>query len=143
MIKLQNANEIVMVDDSELDIQIAQRCMRRSKVTNTFIGLLSAEKLYDYLEEVKNKERSLPAIVLLDINMPGIDGYEALAHVRHDMFFTETPFIAIFSHSSLEADVLKAFAAGANGYKVKPQSMNEYIDFFNSLIPEPEIALHP
>lgn len=136
MIKIQNKNEIIMVDDSELDIQIAQRCMKRSKVKNDFVGLLSAEKLYEYLEEVKRKERPLPAIVLLDINMPGVDGYEALTHVRHDIFFTETPFIAIFSHSSAESDVLKAFAAGANAYKVKPQSMLEYVDFFDSLLPE-------
>jgi CheY-like chemotaxis protein len=134
MIKLQNKNDIVMVDDSELDIQIAKRCLRRSKVTNNFVGLLSAELLYDYLEAVKRREKAEPAIVLLDINMPGIDGYEALAHVRNDEFFISMPFIAIFSHSSLEADIQRAYSVGANGFRVKPLNLEEYVSFFDSLI---------
>lgn len=134
MIKLQNENEVLMVDDSDLDLKIAQRCFAKSKVKNKFIPLMSAASLFVYLEDVKTKKCRLPALILLDINMPGIDGHEALLKVRSDASFKEMPFIAMFSHSSLEADREKAMSIGANGYQVKPLSSHEYIDFFNSLI---------
>ena len=95
---------------------------------------MSAASLFAYLEDVKTKKARVPALLLLDITMPGIDGHEALAKVRSDASFKELPFIAMFSHSSLEADRERAMAIGANGYQVKPISSLEYIDFFNSLI---------
>jgi CheY-like chemotaxis protein len=134
MIKLQNDNEVIMVDDSDLDLKIAQRCFAKSKVKNKFVPLMSAASLFAYLEDVKTKKARVPALILLDINMPGIDGHEALAKVRRDASFNESPFIAMFSHSSLESDRERAMAIGANGYQVKPISSLEYIDFFNSLI---------
>lgn len=134
MIKLQNENEVLMVDDSDLDLKIAQRCFAKSKVKNTFVPLMSAASLFAYLDDVKNKKARIPALILLDINMPGIDGHEALLKVRSDESFKELPFIAMFSHSSLESDREKAMSIGANGYQVKPISSLEYIDFFNSLV---------
>jgi len=134
MIKLQNENEVLMVDDSDLDLKIAQRCFAKSKIKNKFVPLMSAGSLFVYLEDVRLKKCRLPALILLDINMPGVDGHEALQRIRSDDFFRQLPFIAMFSHSSLEADREKAMSIGANGYHVKPISSLEYIDFFNSLV---------
>jgi CheY-like chemotaxis protein len=134
MIKLQNAHEIIMVDDSDADLHLAKRCLARSKVKNAFVGLMSANDLYKYLEEVKEKKRNIPAIVLLDINMPIADGHEALLHVRQDSCFKTLPFIAMFSHSSHQKDIEKSLLNGANAYMVKPSSLVDYVAFFDSLI---------
>lgn len=123
-----------MVDDSDLDLKIAQRCFAKSRIKNKFVPLMSAASLYLYLEEVRHKKFRFPALILLDINMPGIGGHEALQKIRSDEHFKFLPFIAMFSHSSLEADREKAMSIGANGYHVKPISSLEYIDFFNSLV---------
>ena len=134
MIKLQNEHEIIMVDDSDLDLKIAQRFFAKSKVKNVFIPMMSAANLFEYLNDVKLNKKRLPALILLDINMPGIDGHEALTKVRSDESFKTLPFIAMFSHSSAEADMQKALRFGANGYQVKPLTGPEYIAFFDSLI---------
>lgn len=134
MIKLQNENEIIMVDDSDADLHLAKRCLARSKVKNKFVGLMSAKDLYDYLNQVKDNQQSIPAIVLLDINMPIVDGHEALVHVRQDKNFKTLPFIAMFSHSSRQSDIDKSLQNGANAYMVKPSSLVDYVAFFDSLV---------
>lgn len=134
MIKLQNDNEIIMVDDSELDLRIAKRTLAQSNVKNAFVGLLSADLMLKYLEDVKTGKNNFPALILLDVNMPGMNGYEALKEVRSDSFFKEIPFIAMFSHSSHEEDIRKSLEYGANEYRVKPATIGEYLDFFNSLV---------
>jgi CheY-like chemotaxis protein len=134
MIKLLNEHEIIMVDDSDMDLHLAKRCLARSKVKNKFVGLMSAAELYQYLDEVKAKKHEIPAIVLLDINMPTENGHEALIKIRQDTEFKVLPLIAMFSHSSAQSDIDQSIKNGANTYMVKPSSLIDYVSFFNSLI---------
>ena len=66
-----------------------------------------------------------PDLVLLDLNMPRMDGYSVLAAVRHDPVFLSLP-IVIFSSSGDQADIEQSYALGANWYVRKPLGLEEF-----------------
>src|SRR5262245_34169419 len=66
---------VIMVDDNDSDIVLAKFCYQDAKVPNPFVGMHSGSELLDYLESVVAETAAMPAIVLLDINMPGMSGF--------------------------------------------------------------------
>jgi two-component system cell cycle response regulator DivK len=82
---------------------------------------------YEVLEAVRGDEgvmaaeREQPDLILMDIQLPGIDGYEATRQIRAIPALTETPIIAVTSYA-LSGDDVKAFEAGCNAYVTKPFS---------------------
>lgn len=133
--KIVGAGPIIMVDDSSSDAYVARRCYENSSLDNEFVWLKSGEELLDLLENVKAGDSLMPAVVLLDINMPGIDGFEALANIRAEPDFREIPIITMLTNSNDPNDVKKSEELGANGYFTKPSDISDFIEFFDSLIP--------
>lgn len=124
---------IVMVDDSADDILIARRCHRKSGLTNAFVALDGGLELLAYLDEVEGGAEPMPAVVLLDINMPDLNGFEVLARVRGRSAFTNVPVIMMLTNSDDPRDVRRAVDGGASGLQVKPTRVREYVAFFGSL----------
>ncbi len=123
-----------MVDDSDMDLRIAELFYGRSHLKNKFVPLNSAAQLLSYLEARKADESRAPALVLLDINMPEMTGFEVLERIRGDHSFAVQPKIMMFTHSSFEDDKQRASSLGADGYMVKPMVGVEYLNFFESLL---------
>lgn len=124
---------IVMVDDNESDIVLARFCYRDAKVPNPFLGMHSGDELLAYLEEVIANDAAMPALVLLDINMPGMTGFEVLARMRARLELRAMPVIMMLSHSDYPEDLERARALGASGFQTKPYQVKEYVQFFASL----------
>lgn len=133
---LDETHPLIIVDDNEEDLFIAERIFKKSNLRNELLTLSSGYALMEYLEQVKIDADKMPALILLDINMPGMKGLEALESIRNNSIFKNLPRIIIFSHSANEDDRSRAMALGADGYKVKPQDIADYIHFFNSLNPQ-------
>lgn len=129
-----NGQAIIMMDDSETDLHLAERCYRRSKLENPWLGFCEQEELFDYLEAVKEGREAMPALVLLDINMPDLNGFEMIERIRKDAFFAELPMFLMFTHSDRSSDRERASAAGASGYWVKPADLEEYVELFDRLV---------
>jgi CheY-like chemotaxis protein len=125
---------IVMVDDNEGDLYIAQHCYRRSKLTNPWLTFPSGPALVAYLGKVKAGEAPMPALVLLDINMPQMNGHEVLESVRSDSYFAQLPIFCMLTSSSDPRDEQRARRLGASGFMTKPANMKDYVDFFNSFM---------
>lgn len=132
--KIVGTGPVVMVDDSESDAYLARRCFEKSSVENEFVWLKSGGELLDYLEKVQAGELPMPGLVLLDINMPGIDGFEALASIRSVPDFRKIPIITMLTNSNDPSDVAKSEELGANGYFTKPSDIAEFVEFYDSLI---------
>ncbi len=125
---------IVMVDDNADDTRTATRCHQRSKVENSLICFDSGEAFLAHLEEVAAGAEPMPALVLLDIRMPRMDGFEVLSTIRSQDPFRAVPVVMMLTNSDYQRDVERAQKLGANGYREKPSRIAEYVEFFDSLV---------
>jgi CheY-like chemotaxis protein len=132
--KYGNGNAIVMVDDSETDIFLARRCYRRSKLTNEWLSFDAPQAFLDHLGRVKAGEAPMPALVLLDINMPRLTGFDVLECTKADPYFETLPVFVMLSHSDLVEDRERASALGASGCVTKPNDLAAFTAYFDSLV---------
>lgn len=88
-------------------------------------------------EALESARKKRPDLVLLDISMPHMDGFEALTALRNDMATRRTPVILVTAHSA-EAQVVKGFALGAADYVTKPFTSGELMARVNRVLREPE-----
>lgn len=131
---LDTLGPIVMVDDSEMDLDICRRFYEYSKLENPFLGLRSGIELLSYLEEVRAGNAVYPALVLLDINMPKLNGFDTLERVRAQGDFREVPIIVMLTNSDNPKDVEKALQLGANGYEAKHFEVDAFVAFLKKSI---------
>ncbi len=131
--KIVGDGPIVMVDDSESDAYLARKCYEKSSLTNEFVWLQDGEELIELLDGVKAGHSPMPALVLLDINMPHINGFELLAKIRSVPEFEVIPIITMLTNSNDPADIQKSKDLGADGYYTKPSEISDFVNFYNSL----------
>jgi two-component system response regulator len=128
-----SAITLVMVDDNADEIFLARRQVRRDGIVNNFISEKKPEHLLETLAELRkmgvDKDK---IIVLLDIKMPRLDGFETLKQIRADDVFKNVPVIML-SASDDEADMFEAFDLGASGYVVKPFKADEFFAALSNL----------
>ncbi len=124
---------LIMVDDSPADLFLSRICLERSRLTHTLIEIPSATGLLEHLDRVERNEAALPALILLDVNMPGVSGLEALAQIRARARFSREPPIVMFSNSDNPLHASQARELGANGFSTKPADLKSFVAFFDSL----------
>lgn len=131
--RLTSEGPIVMVDDNPGDRSLASRCFRRSRLANDWITFPSGVAFLDYIEGVKAGAQPMPALVLLDLNMPAMTGFDVLERLRSDESFRERPVVCILTSSRDPYDVDRAHDLGAAGFYVKPYDIGEYVSFFEAM----------
>lgn len=124
---------IAMVDDESLDYQLVRRFHARSGLANPLRHFEDGQTFIDYLGRVKDGAEPLPVLVLMDINMPRMSGFETIAAMRGDAQFRDIPVVMMLTSSTDRRDREQAVAAGADGYLVKPFNPSCYRDLFASL----------
>jgi two-component system response regulator len=117
---------MVMVDDNLDEIFLARRQVRNQGIVNHFVSERKPENLMRTLTDLHNSDESGNILVLLDIKMPRTDGFEVLREIRANKRFKELPVI-MFSASDDEADIAESAKLGANGYLVKPFTIDSFI----------------
>jgi CheY-like chemotaxis protein len=117
---------LVMVDDNVDEIFLTRRQMRREGIVNGFISERKPERLLEMLDELAEAgiDKS-KVLILLDINMPRTNGFEALGVLRAHPDYKDIP-VVMLSASDDETDMFEAFDLGANGYVVKPFKADEF-----------------
>jgi DNA-binding response OmpR family regulator len=127
---------LVMVDDDADEILLTRRQLRQDGIVNDFISQRRPERLFETLEDLLcSGLKASNIMVLLDINMPGADGFDVLKQIRSNKNFREIPVI-MFSSSDDEAGMFHSFDLGASGYMVKPFRADE---LFAALTNVPQI----
>ncbi|MCA9729790.1 MAG: response regulator, partial [Candidatus Eisenbacteria bacterium] len=112
----QRPGPVIMVDDNDIDLAIAERCFRQSGLAKPLIQLTGGRELLAYLREVEDGRETMPSLVLLDINMPGFDGFETLQAVRNNAIFQEIPIVMMLTNSDRPEDWERARDLGADGF---------------------------
>lgn len=114
---------LLVAEDSDEDFAVFQRFMRRFNVQNPIYRCSDGDEVLDYLYQEGEYESEIdaprPSVILLDLNLPGLDGRELLKKIKQDESFKKIPII-VFTTSSNPDDVELCYQRGANGYLIKP-----------------------
>jgi len=125
---------ILIVDDSSKDIELTIATLSENNLANDIVVAEDGEEALDYLYK-RGKfahVNGLPAVILLDVKMPKMDGIEVLKHIRSNAKFKFIPVIMVTS-SSEEKDIVESYKLGANSYVVKPVDVLQFIDAIKTL----------
>jgi two-component system, response regulator len=128
-------NVILLVEDNEDDAYLALRAFRKSKVQNEIVRVSDGVEALDYLfykGAHANRPPGLPEVVLLDLNMPRMDGLEVLRRLRADPA-TKTLPVVVLTSSSEDQDVLRSYDLGANSYVRKPVNFERFVEAASQL----------
>ena len=114
---------ILMADDDEDDRLLASDALEESRLSNQLVFVKDGEELLDYLYRrgkfVDERQYPLPGLILLDLNMPRLDGREALQIIKQDDKLCTIP-VVILTTSKAEEDILRSYKIGANSFITKP-----------------------
>lgn len=133
-IQINGTSPIVMVDDSPDDYLIASLMFKRSKLDCDFIHCTSGAELFEYLVAVRAGDKVMPALILMDMNMPEMNGIEAIEKLRSMDIYAGLPLIAMLTTSQDPRDIDRATVAGANAYFGKPMNPTYFVELFDSLV---------
>jgi two-component system, chemotaxis family, response regulator Rcp1 len=125
--------QILLVEDNPGDVRLTQEALRGARVANELHVVGDGEEAIEFLRQKgRHTDVPRPDIVLLDLNLPGLDGGEVLAEIKTDPDLSKIPIIVLTS-SSAEADIQRAYELHANCFISKPVDFTEFIGAVRSL----------
>ena len=120
---------ILLVEDNPNDLDLVLRALAKTNLANEVVIARDGEEALDYLfcrGKFEARNRGNPAVVLLDLKLPKINGLEVLNIIRNDPNLRPLPVVMLTS-SSEETDLAKSYSLGVNAYVVKPVSFKEFM----------------
>jgi chemotaxis family two-component system response regulator Rcp1 len=121
--------EILLVDDSPADVRLTLEALKEAKMRNQIHVAQDGEAALEYL---RTPGQRLPGLILLDLNLPGLDGREVLAEIKSDPALAIIP-VVILTTSSAEQDVLRTYQLHANCFITKPVDFQQFIRVVQSI----------
>jgi len=136
---------ILLAEDSERDVELTLTALEEHNLANDVVVARDGVEALDYLYQrgqFAGHANGLPAVVLLDLKMPKVDGLEVLRQMRTDPGLKQVPVVMITS-SREEQDLVRSYQLGVNAYVVKPVDFQQFVEsikqigFFWAIINEP------
>jgi two-component system response regulator len=124
-----NKRVILVVEDSPTDEALLLRALNKAGIVNPVVAVRDGLEALDYLfrmgRHAFRKPEDLPAVVLIDLNLPKLDGLEVLRRMRSD-YRTKLAPVVIFTSSIEEQDLINGYSLGANSYVRKPIEFSKF-----------------
>jgi CheY-like chemotaxis protein len=120
---------ILLVEDNLNDAELTREALSRNHLVNEIVHLRDGAEALDYLYgrgEYTGRSNGLPALVLLDLKMPRVDGLEVLRQMKGDEQLKSIPVVMLTS-SREESDLVESYRLGVNAYVVKPVDFTDFI----------------
>ena len=120
---------ILLVEDDKRDLELTLVALERSQLANEVIVVRDGAQALDYLlreGDFRMREEGNPAVVLLDLKLPKVNGLEVLQRVRSTSSLRSMPVVMLTS-SQEESDVIKSYELGVNAYVVKPVEFRQFV----------------
>jgi two-component system, response regulator len=111
--------DLVVIEDSPEDFEATRRSLLRGGLANPIVHLPDGDAALDYLFATDRAGGAIPALILLDLNLPGTDGRQVLARVKADPRLRGVP-VVVLTTSRDDRDVEACYRSGANSYIQKP-----------------------
>ena len=131
-----NDRVILMVEDSPDDVELTLRSLRKNNISNEVVVVRDGAEALDYLfatgAYADRNTSVMPAIILLDLKLPKVDGLEVLRRLRADQR-TELLPVAILTSSKEERDMVNGYKLGANSYVRKPVDFVQFSEAVKQL----------
>lgn len=119
--------EILLVEDSVADARLTQEAMKDTKLLNRLHHVTDGVQALDYLYKRGDySDAQTPHLMLLDLNLPRLDGREVLAEIKQDEKLRTIP-VVVLTTSDAEEDVLRSYDLHANCYITKPVALDQFI----------------
>ncbi len=127
---------ILLIEDSRQDETLVRRALKGLGVRNEIVVARDGAEALDYLFGLGAwKDRKIeeqPVLVLLDISLPKVDGFEVLRQIRADPL-TRLLSVVVLTASRSQSDVLAGYRVGADGYVVKPHDVGAFVEVTQEL----------
>jgi two-component system, chemotaxis family, response regulator Rcp1 len=126
---------ILLVEDTDTDVKIIQRALLEAKVAHRLTVIRDGRHALDYLLALNGHDASpdlVPDLILLDLNLPGLDGFQLLSRIKSDPSLRILP-VVILTTSQRDEDILQSYHAGANTYFQKPSEYARYRELVKAL----------
>lgn len=126
---------ILLVEDSPKDVELTLVALAKSHLANEVIVARDGEEALEYLFRRgphANRPAGQPAVVLLDLKLPKVDGLQVLERIKQDADMRQVPVVMLTS-SREEKDLLRSYKLGVNAYVVKPVDFTEFVSAIRDL----------
>jgi len=121
---MRNLKPILLVEDDSVDVMMVKRALKDLNVTNLLVHTPNGKEAFEYLTGEGNER---PCIILLDLNMPRMNGVEFLKVVKADDVLKKIPVVVLTTSRDTE-DKFETFESGAAGYIVKPADYKKFVE---------------
>ncbi len=126
---MRNSKPVLLVEDDSVDAMTVKRAFKDLKVLNPLTHRTNGEEALEYLRD-KSNER--PCVILLDLNMPKMNGNEFLKVVKADDVLKKIP-VVVLTTSKEECDIMESFKLSVGGYIVKPVNYAKFVEAIGTI----------
>jgi len=120
--------EILLAEDNPGDVRLTEKALEHGKILNNLHVVNNGIEAMEFLQqEEEYADEPRPDLVLLDLNMPKMDGRDVLGEMRKDPSLRRIPVVVLTS-SEAEEDVVKSYELNANAYLTKPVNFDGFVD---------------
>ena len=126
---MRSTKPVLLVEDDSIDAMTVRRAFKDLKLNNKLSHSVNGEEALNYLRDAENEE---PCVVLLDLNMPRMNGIEFLKIIKEDDKLKRIPII-VLTTSNEERDVVESFKLSVAGYIVKPVDYKKFVEAIRTI----------
>lgn len=123
------AFELLLIEDEAADAYLVKRALKKSKMLVNFHHVFNGVEALEYIRQGDSPH---PDLILLDLNMPLMNGREFLAELKKDQSLQHIP-VVILTTSDVEEDVVRTYQLGASGYITKPVDLRQFMEAIHQL----------
>jgi len=116
---------ILFVEDDPDDVKLTIRALKKANILNEVVVACNGVEALEYLDSIYSENTAFPALVLLDLKLPKIDGLEVLRRLRADER-TRLLQVVVLTSSKEERDIIESYNLGANSYIRKPVDFDQF-----------------
>lgn len=132
---MNNSRKILLVEDNPNDVELTLEALSENKLANQVVAVKDGIEALEYLNyqgEFKTRKEENPAVILLDLKMPRMDGIGFLQAIRSDEKLKLLPVVMLTS-SRESLDLKRSYELGANAYVVKPVNFKDFMEAVNHI----------
>lgn len=131
--RMHEALTILLAEDNADDVFLLEQAFKKAGATSRIVAVSDGAEVLQFLQRGEAQTAAPPDLLLLDLNMPRMNGFEVLKALRSATPPWRDMFVIVFSASGLPRDVTEAYALGANAFVVKPNRIDQLVSFVSVL----------